>query len=268
MTSMQTLQSVIEHGWRQGLANLMRKENGQWWHTRRWWMQSLLWLLVINGTLAVGLWIVPIVEPDLKLDAALAYEFFVQMMAWFPMFAVIVIAQGAIVSEKQSGTAAWVLSAPISRESFILSKLFANALGFLMTVIALQGAVAYLQLSMYGNALLPIGPYLAVLGLFSLYLLFYLALTLMLGTFFDARGPVLGIAIGVAIASMRGVGQLFSGYVPWLAKMLPEVLPIQANATVTGRPLPADWPVSIMLISFYSILFVALAIWRFRREEF
>ncbi len=265
---MQTLQPVTEHGWRQGVANLMRKENDQWWRTRRWWIQSLLWLLVINGTLAVGLWIVPIVEPDLKLDAALAYEFFVQMMAWFPMFAVIVIAQGAIVSEKQSGTAAWVLSAPISRESFILSKLLANALGFLVTVIILQGAVAYFQLSLYGGALLPVGPYLAVLGLFSLYLLFYLALTLMLGTFFDARGPVLGIAIGVAIASMRGVGQLFSGYAPWLSKILPEALPIQANAIVTENDLPADWPITLILFSFYCILFVALAIWRFRREEF
>ena len=55
-----------------------------------------------------------------------------------------------------------------------------------------------------------------MLGLFSLYLLFYLALTLMLGTFFSARGPVLGIAIGVAIASMRGIGGLLSDYAPWL----------------------------------------------------
>jgi ABC-2 type transport system permease protein len=250
------------------LANLIRKENGRWWFTRRWWIQSLVWLLVINGTLAIGLWVVPIVEPDLKLDVALAYEFFVQMMAWFPMFAVIVIAQGAVISEKQSGTAAWVLSAPVSRESFILSKLFANALGFLVTVIILQGAVAYIQLSLYGSTLLPIGPYLAGLGLFSLYLLFYLALTLMLGTFFNARGPVLGIAIGVAIASMRGVGGLLSGYAPWLVKILPEALPGQANAIVTGTPLLPDWPVSIVVVSLYSVLFVALAIWRFRREEF
>lgn len=268
MTSEQTLIPVVEHGWRRGLANLIRKENGQWWHTRRWWIQALVWLLVINGTLAAGLWIVPIVEPDLKLDVALAYEFFVQMMAWFPMFAVIVIAQGAIISEKQSGTAAWILSAPVSRESFILSKLLADALGFLITIIVLQGAVAYLQLSLYGSKLLPIGPYLAVMGLFSLYLLFYLALTLVLGTFFNARGPVLGIAIGVAIASMRGIGGLLSGYAPWLVKILPESLPVLTDAIVTGRPLPPDWPVPIVIIALYSALFVALAIWRFRREEF
>ena len=63
MANTQTLQPVTERGWRQGLANLMRKENDQWWRTRRWWVQSLLWLLVIYGTLAVGLWLVPVVEP-------------------------------------------------------------------------------------------------------------------------------------------------------------------------------------------------------------
>ncbi|HET6444462.1 MAG TPA: ABC transporter permease [candidate division Zixibacteria bacterium] len=268
MASAQILHPVTEDGWRAGLPNLVRKENDQWWHTRRWWIQSLLWLAIINGTLAIGLWVMPVVDPDLRLEVALAYEFFVQMMVWFPMFAVIVIAQGAIVSEKKSGTAAWVLSTPVSRESFILSKLLANALGFLVTVVVLQGAVAYIQLSLYGEALLPIGPFLAVLGLFSLYLLFYLALTLMLGTFFEARGPVLGIAIGIAIASMRGLGQLFSGYAPWLVKILPEALPVQANAIASGTSLRADWPIPIILISLYSVSFMILAIWRFKHEEF
>jgi len=32
--------------------------------------------------------------------------------------------------------------------------------------------------------------------------------------------------------------------------------------------LPDVWPIPIILISVYSLLFVALAIWRFNREEF
>lgn len=268
MARVRTMQPVTDQGWRKGLSNLLRRENGLWWHTSRWWIQSSVWLAIINGTLAIGLWVVPIVEPELKLTVANAYEFFVQMMAWFPMFAVIVIAQGAIVSEKRAGTAAWILSTPVSRESFILSKLVSNALGFLVTIIILQGVLAYIQLSLFGGELLRIGPYLTVLGLFSLYLLFYLAMTLMLGTFFDSRGPVLGIAIGVAIASMRGIGGLVSGFAPWLVKILPEALPAQANAIVTGTALSRDWPIPIALVALYSVSFVALAIWRFKREEF
>ncbi len=268
MASANNLQLLDERGWRQGFANLFRKENGEWWHTRRWWTQSLLWLLIVNGILAVGIWVVPLVEPEEAGGLVENLGIFMQLMGLFPMYAVIVITQGAIIGEKQSGTAAWILSAPVSRSGFILSKLIANAIGFLGTVIILQGLVAYVQISLSEGSLLPPGPYLAELGLFSLYLLFYLALTLMLGTFFNTRGPVLGIAIGVAIGSMLGMGQLFAGFMPWLVLILPEALPALVTALVQGESIPAIWPVPIIVISLYTVLFVALAIWRFNREEF
>ena len=268
MASDNNLQSLDERGWRQGFANLFRKESGEWWHTRRWWMQSLLWLLIVNGIMAVGVWVIPIVDPEEAGDVAENLGIFVQLMGWFPMFAVIIITQGAIISEKQSGTAAWILSAPVSRSGFILSKLIANAIGFLVTIIIMQGLIAYVQLSLSEGGLLPIGPYLASLGLLSLYLLFYLALTLMLGTFFNDRGPVLGIAIGVAIWSMLSMGNLFAGFMPWLVLVLPETLPGLISALVQGETLPVIWPVPIIAISLYIVLFVGLAIWRFNREEF
>ena len=268
MASKSVLQSVEERGWRQGFANLLRKENGEWWHTRRWWLQSLLWLLIINGILAVGLWVVPAVEPEEAGDMMENLGIFIQLMALFPMFAVIVITQGAVIGEKQSGTAAWIMSAPVSRSAFILAKLVASAIGFFITVILVQGAVAYVQLSLSEGSPLPFAPYLAMLALLYLYLLFYLALTLMLGTFFGSRGPVLGIAIAVAIGSMIGVGNLFAGFLPWIVVVLPEAIPGILTLLVQGEALPEVWPVPIILMSLYSLLFVALAIWRFNREEF
>jgi ABC-2 type transport system permease protein len=193
---------------------------------------------------------------------------FVQLMAWFPMFAVIVITQGAIIGEKQSGTAAWIMSAPVSRSAFILAKLVANAIGFFVTIILVQGLVAYVQLSLSDGSPLPLAPYLVLLALLSLYLLFYLALTLMLGAFFDSRGPVLGIAVAVAIGSMIGIGNLFAGFLPWIVMLLPEAIPGILTLLVQGEPLPDVWPIPIILMSVYSLLFVALAIWRFNREEF
>jgi len=56
----------------------------------------------------------------------------------------IIIAQDAIIGERQSGTAAWVLSKPVSRPAFILSKLVAGAIGLLVTGIVIQGVVAYI----------------------------------------------------------------------------------------------------------------------------
>jgi len=268
MASASVLQPVKEKGWRQGFANLLRKENGEWWHTRRWWLQSLLWLLIINGILAVGLWVVPAVEPEEAGDAMENLGIFIQLMAFFPMFAVIVITQGAIIGEKQSGTAAWIMSAPVSRSAFILAKLVANAIGFFVTIIMVQGLVAYVQLSLSDGSPLPVAPYLAKLALLSLYLLFYLALTLMLGAFFGSRGPVLGIALPVAIGSMMGMGNLFASFLPWIVVLLPEAIPGILTLLVQGEPLPEVWPIPIILMSVYSLLFVALSIRRFNREEF
>jgi ABC-2 type transport system permease protein len=268
MASASVLQPVKERGWRQGFANLLRKENGEWWHTRRWWTQSLLWLLIVNGILAVGIWLVPIFEPEGAGDTMENLGIFIQLMSWFPMYAVIVITQGAVIGEKQSGTAAWIMSAPVSRSAFILAKLVANAIGFFVTIILVQGLVAYVQLSLSDGSPLPFAPYLAMLGLLSLYLLFYLALTLMLGAFFDTRGPVLGIAIAVAIASMLSIGNLFAGFLPRIVVLLPESIPGILTFLVQGEPLPDVWPIPIILMSVYSLLFVALAIWRFKREEF
>ena len=271
MASTNNLQLLDERGWRQGFANLFYKENGEWRYTGRWWMQSLLWLLVANGFLVMVLWVMPVMDPEGMSDVGKNFGLvtFMQMMAKLPLFAVIVITQGVIIGEKQSGTAAWILSAPVSRSGFILSKLIANVIGFLSTIIILQGLVAYVLISLSKGSLLPLGPYLSYLALLSLNLLFYLALTLMLGTFFNARGPVLGIAFGVAIWSMLGMGKLFfAGFMPWLVLILPEALPDLVSASVQGGSMPATWPVSIIAMSLYTVLLVGLAIWRFNREEF
>jgi len=268
MANANNLQLLDEQGWGQGFANLLRKENGEWWHTRRWWTQSLFWLLIVNGVLAMVLWVVPVLDPEETQDMVGKLGTFIQVMSFFPMFAVITITQGAIIGEKQSGTAAWVLSAPVSRSGFILAKLLANALGFFITIILFQGLTAYIQISFSEGSLLPLGPFLINLGLLSLYLLFYLALTLMLGTMFDSRGPVQGIAIGVAIFSMLGIGQSLSGFLPWIVFVLPEIIPSLASALVQGESIPPVWPVPIIAMSLYIVLFVALAIRRFDREDF
>jgi ABC-2 type transport system permease protein len=226
-------------------------------------------LLIVNGILAVGLWVVPAIEPDEAGDLAENVGIFMQLMAWFPAFSVIIITQGALVGEKESGTAAWILSAPVSRSAFILSKLAGNAFGFLVTIILLQGVVAFVQLTLSEGSLLPLGPFLANLGLLSLYLLFYLSLTLMLGAFSGSRGPVMGVAIGVAIFSMLSLGtQLFGGFLPWLPLILPETLPALIGLIVQGEALPSEWPIPVAVIALYSLLFVALSIRRFSREEF
>ncbi len=51
MAANQTFQVEEFVGWKMGLGNLLRKENGEWWKTRRWWVQLLIWMLIINASL-------------------------------------------------------------------------------------------------------------------------------------------------------------------------------------------------------------------------
>ena len=124
----QKLQAVNESGWRRGFANLLGNENRMWWGTRKWMVHLLLWLVVLNGLiLLIGLTDAEDVNNPFKL-----YETLTQVLFQVGMFAtaigVVTTAQGAIVREKQLGTAAWVLSKTVSRSAFVLAKFVAYAL--------------------------------------------------------------------------------------------------------------------------------------------
>lgn len=247
-----TLQPVHESGWRSGFSNLLRKELRGWWGTRRWMMQALIWLFVVNGMLALTLFTDP---------GKVGSEGFVVFSLFTGMFAslgAIIFVQGRIVGEKHSGTAAWILSKPVSRAAFLLSKLLADGLGFLVTVIALQGAVAYAQFAAAGIAPSAFG-FAATMGILFVNLIFYVALTLMLGAFFDSRAAVIGIAVFVLFAQVQ-LGQSPIG------QFLPGSLPFTAAEVLAGNPLPTVVPLvgSVVLTT----IFVAAAFWRFGREEF
>jgi len=94
---------------------------------------------------------------------------------------VAVKAQDALIGEKRSGTAAWVLSKPISRYAFLLAKLAADLIGILMTMVIVQGVIAYFIFKACTNISFPIPNCLAAMGLVALFQIFFLCLTYMLG---------------------------------------------------------------------------------------
>ena len=132
----QELQAVHEPGWRRGFANLLGNENRMWWGTRKWLVHLLLWLVMLNGLiLLIGLTDGPDPNNPLKLYETLVQVLF-QVGTLATAIGVVTTAQGAIVREKQLGTAAWVLSKPVSRSAFVLAKFVAYALAFVSLAIA------------------------------------------------------------------------------------------------------------------------------------
>jgi len=249
-----------------GLANMLGKELAAWWRTRRGWVQCLVALLLLNGELALNLRGGGGVE-----NATLAL---IVTAALCVPLAAVSLAQDSILGEKHSGTAAWVLSKPLRRPAYVLAKLIAHGLGLFVAWIALPGVVAYLQL------LKPAGGYFTplriagVMGLNYLNLLFFLTLGLMLATFFNGRGPVLGISLVLAWSGpLPFVSGPIQKYAPWLYDVLPWKLLIDFNTNqplagylANGQPLPTVAP--IIATALWCVIFVLVAIWRFGREEF
>ncbi len=264
-----------------GLANMSAKEHRAWWRTRRWWLQCLIWLILLNGLTALVLKSISS-EPEVAVEsrsgmpapmvetpAVTALIVFLAMSGIAVPIAAISTGQDTFLGERHSGTAAWVLSKPVSRTAFILGKLIANGLGFLATGIVIPGVIGYLEITILGRAQLPWLAFAGAMGLVYLNLLFYLTLAMVLGTLFNGRGPVLGITLALLIGY-----QLILMFAPWLAEVMPWTFLGSAGQggsplavlLAQGQPLPTVAPIVAAVL--WCMLFVVVAIWRFGREEF
>lgn len=261
----QSLQLASATGWRRGLANLLRKELGQWWGTKMWLIQLIIWVLLLNGipTIIMSEYAssggIPMSQ---QLEEVVAT--FLQMQMFTVAIGIVITVQGAIVSEKQLGTAAWVMSKPASRSAFIVAKTIAYIIGFGVTAVLIP-TIVFLLIAQLGFSL-PISlPYFLVgLSISALHLLFYLMLTVMLGVFFNSRGPITGIGLGLLLTGMM-VKNIFplalQAFTPWL---LPDV----SAGLAFQQTLPDIWPIPIVACAIWVVVFTAAALWRFGREEF
>jgi ABC-2 type transport system permease protein len=260
-----SLQPVRELGWRSGFGNLLHKENSMRWGGRRWIIPALIWMAIING-------IVTLIALAEKADPSMAgqdiaseaIDVFVQLGIFASAIGVVVGVQGAIIREKQLGTAAWILSKPASRSAFILSKWLAYSISAVILSLVLPAVVFFIQSQIFWGRLPAPIPFLEAWLIMVLNLQFYLALTLMLGTLFNARGAVAGI----------GLGFMFSGsFLPMvlpssLSSLFPWSLQNLAGAMAAGKSLPDGWQVPVIATAIWIPIFIGVALWRFRREEF
>ncbi len=254
----QVLKRRTERGWQSGFSSLLKREF-QWWGTRAGLLQFGIWILVMNGLLVMITFVGTFLDPTV-LDQGPDILF--QTLAIFTPIGILIIAQGAIIQERQSGTAAWVLSGPVSRPAFFLSKLIPLAIGNSIAMIIIPGLIAYLQLSISFGGAPSVIPFFSGLALIALNLLFYLTLSLLGGTILDSRPAVLGIGFGVFIG-----GALLPGILPPIVTAFtPWPLGGFALTVAQGQPIPSLIPVFVTII--YLIVFSALGLWRFGKEKF
>lgn len=256
------LAPVRPSGWTMGLSNLLRKELGLWWHTKLWWIQSLIWIVVLNGVTTVVM-----LDPGGMAAGDLTNEaiqtFFLVGATAIPI-GIILTLQGAIVGERELGTAAWVMSKPVSRTAFVFSKLLAHLIGFLATAVVIPSAIYLVTASFLLTEPVDLGRFAVGMIVTALAVLFYVTLTLSLGCSFKGRGPVAGFGITFIL-----VGQFFKGMLPPFVVMATPWLLGEVAASFPMQQLPDfDRTVPLIVVCIEVLLLGSLAIWRFNREEF
>jgi ABC-2 type transport system permease protein len=257
---------VLGAGWTRGLRNVLNGELKSWFSTRRWWVQIIIWAASVN----LIYFIVALTTPKSRGSMDTTLMLFNIFMGLAGPIGVSILMQTAVVGEKRSGTAAWVLSKPVSRVAFIVAKLIANSAGIVVTLVLVQGLIAYLISTLMLGFSLSIPAFLSALGVHFVNILFYLTLTLMLGTIFESTGPVIGISIAFLF-----VQNISMSFFPVLARYVPWTLAIPANGDanpsiamnlMAGVTVPSFMPLYVALAAI--VLFAGLALWIFQRQEF
>ncbi len=250
-----------------GLGGLLRGELHRWLGTRIL-LHTAVWTLAVTGPL----WYATTQTTDIGWRG-----FDLLLHLWWIALPLgsIAVAQNAVIEERTDGTLPWILSNPVSRPAFVLSKIISNVLGVALPAVVLQAALAWVLLpSLDPRAGLPIrqpdaGRYLATVGIEVLIVAFFVTLSVFVGAIFRSRGPVAGIGLGAWILAWNApasfvenltIGGLVSGELAGAPfKPLAEYL-------VFARPLePAS---ALAWTAIWTVFFVVGAVLVLRREQF
>lgn len=192
-------------------------------------------------------------EPTIN-DAVAQY---IKNMSQFGILLALVFSMGAVAVEKDKGTAAMILSKPLSRSSFILSKFAALALTFILAVIVAGLACYYYTYFLFGA--LDIVNWLTLNGLLILYLLVYVAITLLFSTLVRTQYAAIGLSFGALI--LLGI----FGSLPGIGSYFPDALISNAAQIMSGGTVET-WT-GLWVSTGLIVLSLAIACLAFRKQE-
>jgi ABC-2 type transport system permease protein len=158
--------------------------------------------------------------------AAVAVDEYVQNISQFGVLVALLVTMGAVAREKERGTAALMLVKPLPRGVFLAAKFV--ALGVTLAVSVLIAAAASYYYTMLLFETLDISSWLALNGLLLLFLLVYVALTILCSTLVKSQVVAGGLAFGfLMLLSVLGALPTIGDYLPgrlvsWAAVVMNE----------------------------------------------
>ncbi len=250
-----------------GFRILLRKELLEQWRTWR-----LLVVGIIFAIFGIGSPILARYTPELVRalagdqlagviptpTVADAVVQFLKNLGQTGILAAILLAMGSVAVEKERGTAAMLLTKPLSRGAFLAAKLAAIGVTLLAgTVVAGIGAYAYTAFLFSAP---PVGGYAAMCMLLFLSLFGYASLTFLGSTLTRSALAAAGIGIGamVVLAVLSAL--------PTVGIWAPGNLDGPAQALALGTPVHNLIPPLVTTIALVAVAYAA-ALLSFRRQE-
>jgi ABC-2 type transport system permease protein len=186
-----------------------------------------------------------------------AIDQYVKNTSQFAIILALLLPMGAVALEKDKGTAAMMLVKPLPRWIFLLTKFLALGFTFLIG-IALAGMMGYLY-TWYLFAPMNLGAWVAINLMLWLYVMVYVAMTLLFSTLVRSQAAAAGMSFGVLIVLS------IIGSIPTIAKHLPAQLVVWSGELMMGAGT-AYW--SSLVVSVGIVVgSYCLAWWVFRRQE-
>jgi ABC-2 type transport system permease protein len=138
---------------------------------------------------------------------------YVKNMNQFGIILALLTTMGIVVSEKERGTAAFFLTRPVSRETFLLAKFAVQFLAFTAAIaISALGCWYYTYVLFEPMAW---GPFLAMNGLMLTAFMVYIALALLGSTIAKTQGISAGLAfVALIVVSLIGALPSIGNYLP------------------------------------------------------
>jgi ABC-2 type transport system permease protein len=188
-------------------------------------------------------------------DAVVQY---IKNASQFGLLLAILLTMGAVAAEKDKGTAALILTKPLPRPVFILSKFTALALVFALAIlVSALGAWYYTRL-LFGA--LNAGAFLALNALLWLWMLVWVAATL----FFSALSRSQALAAALAFGFMILLS--LPGMVPAWKPALPDALIGWGAALALGAAGDFPWAALGVTLALIAAALAAACL-VFRRQE-
>lgn len=252
-----------------GLGILLRKELLESWRTRR--LPVVVGLFLFVGIMspltarylpeilkaALGDQMTIPVPTPVVADAVLQLQ---KNLAQFGALTAIVLAMTAIASEKERGTAAFILTKPATRAAFLLAKL--GALGAVLglgTVVAVAVAWAYTAVLFEP---LPVGGWVALALLQWLGLMAWASITFLASTVTRSAAAAAGVGV-IALLVLSIVSAI-----PQVGRFLPSGLDPGALAIAVGEVVKGpELATAILGTAVIVVGCTAVAWMSFRRQE-